>query len=215
MPGQTRKKKGGNNLQKLENAIQQQEGGELDLENDNKVRKGGEMNDVEQNLNLDNKDMEGGELNELDEHNTNNKDLDGGENVQMEVVENNSKGFLDNGFSMIKNAVKGFTGGSRRKVGGATPLQSKLFTSLNARSRKLKENMDDLHGLQKNLNAKTNTVANEVAGLQNLFKQYNKMTGGRKSQRRRHKSHKKHKKHKKHKSHKKHKKHKSHRRHKR
>ena len=102
MPGQTRKKKGGNNLQKLENAIQQQEGGELDLENDNKVRKGGEMNDVEQNLNLDNKDMDGGELNELDEHNTNNtnnnKDFEGGQNVETVEVENNSQGFLNNGF---------------------------------------------------------------------------------------------------------------------
>ena len=208
MPRQTRKKKGGNNLAKLENAIEQQKD-DSDLQNNNKQMDGGEMKQVEQELNLDTKEMDGGELNELDEHNTNNKDLDGGENVQMEVVENNSKGFLDNGFSMIKNAVKGFTGGSRRKVGGATPLQSKLFTSLNARSRKLKENMDDLHGLQKNLNAKTDTVANEVAGLQNLFKQYNKMTGGRKSHRRRHKKHKSHKKHKKHK------KHKSHRRHKR
>jgi hypothetical protein len=203
MPRQTRKKKGGNNLAKLENAIQQQKN-DNDLENDNKQMDGGEMNQEEQELNLDTKEMGGGELNEVDHHNTNNRQLDGGENLQMDGGENNSKGFLDNGFSMIKNAVKGFTGGNRRKVGGATPLQSKLFTSLNARSQKLNETMRELHGLQKNLNAKTNNVSNEVAGLQNLFKQYNKMTGGRKSHRRRHKKHKKHKSHKKHKKHKKH-----------
>mgnify|MGYP000039605285 CR=1 FL=1 len=58
MPRQTRKKKGGNNLAKLENAIQQQKD-DSDLQNNNKQMDGGVMKQVEQKLNLDTKDMNG------------------------------------------------------------------------------------------------------------------------------------------------------------
>ena len=192
MPRKTRNKKGGNNMAKLEKAMKQQQGGEMNVDND--------MTELKNGLNVDStsmqkRDMEGGEMQGLElggvEKDNNNKELTGGENLNMTVNEleneHNSPGLLNSGFSMIKNAVRGFTGGSRRKVGGATPLQTKLFTSLKARSQKLNEHMREIQGLQKHLNGKTNSLSTEVSGLQNLFNQYNKMSGGRKTRKSHHK----------------------------
>ena len=222
MPRKTRNKKGGNNMAKLEKAMKQQQGGEMNVDNDmtelknglnvdstsmqKRDMEGGEMQGLEmqggemqggemQGGEMQKRDMEGVEMQGLElggvEKDNNNKELTGGENLNMTVNEleneHNSPGLLNSGFSMIKNAVRGFTGGSRRKVGGATPLQTKLFTSLKARSQKLNEHMREIQGLQKHLNGKTNSLSTEVSGLQNLFNQYNKMSGGRKTRKSHHK----------------------------
>ena len=39
--------------------------------------------------------------------------------------------------NMLQTAVKGLTGENKKRVGGSTPLQSQLFTSLKNRSEKL------------------------------------------------------------------------------
>ena len=180
MPRQTRKKKGGTQL-------------ELSDMDSSKVKK----------TENENKSFEGGMDNALENEfstNNNNKNLEGGnENVQMQVNDivttqannNNASSMLGSMGNMIKNAVNGLTGSSNAvKVGGAgaSNLQNKLFTSLKARSNKLSENLLELDSLQKNLNAKTNSVKSEVQGLQEQFKLYNKMGGGRKS-RKKHKKH--------------------------
>ena len=104
-------------------------------------------------------------------------------------------GFFISMGSMFKNALTGLTGSNNNsvKIGGAgggqaTKLQNKLFTSLKSRSNKLNENLVELASLQNNLNAKTNMIKNEVHGLQEQFKLYNKMAGGRKSRKKRYKS---------------------------
>ena len=186
MPRQTRKKKGGKVVDVSEMDAKKVENMENENEND-----------------LSNKSFEGGMDNALENEfskNNNNKNLEGGnENVQMQVNDivtsqtnnNNASSMLGSMGNMIKNAVNGLTGSSNTvKVGGAgaSNLQNKLFTSLKARSNKLNENLAELDSLQKNLNAKTNSVKSEVQGLQEQFKLYNKMGGGRKS-RKKHKKH--------------------------
>ena len=186
MPRQTRKKKGGKVVDVSVMDAKKVENMEKDNEND-----------------LSNKTFEGGMDNALENEfskNNNNKNLEGGnENVQMQVNDivtsqtnnNNASSMLGSMGNMIKNAVNGLTGSSNTvKVGGAgaSNLQNKLFTSLKARSNKLNENLAELDSLQKNLNAKTNSVKSEVQGLQEQFKLYNKMGGGRKS-RKKHKKH--------------------------
>ena len=111
-------------------------------------------------------------------------------NVNEHQNENNATSMLNSMGNMFKNAVTGITGGSKNKVGGSNKLESKLFTSLKARSNKLNENLAELDSMQKNLNAKTNSVKNEVQGLQEQFKLYNKMSGGKKSRRKSKKHHK-------------------------
>ncbi len=188
MPRQTRKKKGGKVVDVSEMDAKKVENMENENEND-----------------LSNKSFEGGMDNALENEfstNNNNKNLEGGNdnNIQMQVNDietttssnnNNASSMLGSMGNMIKNAVNGLTGSSNAvKVGGAgaSNLQNKLFTSLKARSNKLNENLLELDSLQKNLNAKTNSVKSEVQGLQEQFKLYNKMGGGRKS-RKKHKKH--------------------------
>ena len=195
MPRLTRKKKGGKQLELSEmDASKVNDTGNhdnTDKEFSNKTLKGGMDNDLE---------------NEFSENN--NKNLEGGsDNIQMQVndiasshenTNNNASSVVDSMGKMFKNAMNGLTGSSYAKVGGGggNNLQNKLFTSLKARSNKLNENLVELDSLQKNLNAKTNSVKSEVQGLQEQFKLYNKMGGGRKSR----KKHKKHRKSKHHKS---------------
>ena len=186
MPRQTRKKKGGKQLELSE------------MDNDKVEALDNENKNNDKTLN---KSLEGGMDNVLDTDLKNDleegKKKEGGSNIQMSVNEsttNNATSMLSSMGNMFKNAVTGLTttGGSN-KVGGSNNLQSKLFTSLKARSNKLNENLVELDSLQKNLNAKTNSVKLDVEGLENQFKLYNKMGGGKKS-RKKHKKHKKHKK---------------------
>ena len=187
MPRQTRKKKGGKTL----------ELSEMDSE---KVEKLENQNQNDNDNQYDNKSLKGGMENELENElenefsNQNSKNIEGGNNIQMNVNENqnvnNASSMLNSMGNMFKNAVTGITGGSKNKVGGSNKLESKLFTSLKARSNKLNENLAELDSMQKNLNAKTNSVKNEVQGLQEQFKLYNKMSGGRKSRRKSKKHHK-------------------------
>ena len=190
MPRQTRKKKGGKTLELSEMDSEKVNKLEKENDNDNKSLKGGMENELENEFS--NKNME--------EHNNNmeknNKNIEGGNNIQMNVNENqnqnqnNASSMLNSMGNMFKNAVSGITGGTKNKVGGSNMLESKLFTSLKARSNKLNENLAELDSMQKNLNAKTNTVKNEVQGLQEQFKLYNKMSGGKKSRRKSKKHHK-------------------------
>lgn len=183
MPRQTRKKKGGKTLELSEMDRDKVDNLENDNDNNNKSLKG---------------DMENKLVNEFSNKNMeeNNKNIEGGNNIQMNVNENqnqnqnNASSMLNSMGNMFKNAVSGITGGSKNKVGGSNNLESKLFTSLKARSNKLNENLAELDSMQKNLNAKTNTVKNEVQGLQEQFKLYNKMSGGKKSRRKSKKHHK-------------------------
>ena len=194
MPRQTRKKKGGKQLE-----LSDMDSSKVKkTENENKSFEGG-MDNASSN-----KSFEGGMDKALENEfstNNNNKNLEGGNdnNIQMQVNDivttssnnNNASSMLGSMGNMIKNAVNGLTGSSNAvKVGGAgaSNLQNKLFTSLKARSNKLSENLLELDSLQKNLNAKTNSVKSEVQGLQEQFKLYNKMGGGRKS-RKKHKKH--------------------------
>ena len=187
MPRQTRKKKGGKTLElsemdseKVEN-LENQNQNQNENENENKSLKGGKENELENEL-------------ENEFSNQNSKNIEGGNNIQMNVNEhqneNNASSMLNSMGNILKNAVTGITGGSKNKVGGSNKLESKLFTSLKARSNKLNENLVELDSMQKNLNAKTNSVKNEVQGLQEQFKLYNKMSGGRKSRRKSKKHHK-------------------------
>lgn len=191
MPRQTRKKKGGKQL-------------ELSEMDSSKVNDMEKENENENENNSSNKSLQGGMDNALENEfsNNNNKNIEGGsENVQMQVndigsshqnTNNNATNVIDSMGNMLKNAMNGLTGSSHAKVGGGgsggNNLQNKLFTSLKARSNKLNENLLELDSLQKNLNAKTNSVKSEVQGLQEQFKLYNKMGGGRKS-RKKHKKH--------------------------
>ena len=187
MPRQTRKKKGGKTLELSEmdsekvEKLENQNQNDNDNQNDNKSLKGGMENELENEL-------------ENEFSNQNSKNIEGGNNIQMNVNENqnvnNASSMLNSMGNMFKNAVTGITGGSKNKVGGSNKLESKLFTSLKARSNKLNENLAELDSMQKNLNAKTNSVKNEVQGLQEQFKLYNKMSGGRKSRRKSKKHHK-------------------------
>jgi hypothetical protein len=175
MPRQTRKKKGGKTLELSAMDEEKVDNMENELENENKSLKGGMENELE---------------NEFSNQNT--KNIEGGNNIQLSVneIDNNASSMLNSMGNMFKNAVTGITGGSKNKVGGSNNLESKLFTSLKARSSKLNENLVELDSMQKNLNAKTNSVKNEVQGLQEQFKLYNKMSGGRKSRRKTKKHHK-------------------------
>ena len=186
MPRQTRKKKGKTlelsemDSEKVEN-LENQNQNQNENENENKSLKGGKENELENEL-------------ENEFSNQNSKNIEGGNNIQMNVNEhqneNNASSMLNSMGNILKNAVTGITGGSKNKVGGSNKLESKLFTSLKARSNKLNENLVELDSMQKNLNAKTNSVKNEVQGLQEQFKLYNKMSGGRKSRRKSKKHHK-------------------------
>jgi hypothetical protein len=185
MPRQTRKKKGGKTLE-----LSAMDSEKVDnMENENE-------NDLENELENENKSLKGGMENELENEfsNQNTKNIEGGNNIQMSVNDNNNdnnaSSMLNSMGNMFKNAVTGITGGSKNKVGGSNNLESKLFTSLKARSSKLNENLVELDSMQKNLNAKTNSVKNDVQGLQEQFKLYNKMSGGRKSRRKSKKHHK-------------------------
>ena len=185
MPRQTRKKKGGKTLE-----LSAMDSEKVDnMENENE-------NELENELENENKSLKGGMENELENEfsNQNTKNIEGGNNIQMSVNDNNNdnnaSSMLNSMGNMFKNAVTGITGGSKNKVGGSNNLESKLFTSLKARSSKLNENLVELDSMQKNLNAKTNSVKNDVQGLQEQFKLYNKMSGGRKSRRKSKKHHK-------------------------
>tara|TARA_A100001011_G_scaffold333026_1_gene360538 strand:- start:828 stop:1493 length:666 start_codon:yes stop_codon:yes gene_type:complete len=201
MPRQTRKKKGGKQVN-----LSNMDTNKVDsLESDNE--KNNDMND-DMNNEPSNKSLKGGMDNLLEEEfsNRNNasKEIKGGsDNINMEVNErpvelqntNNASTMIDSMGSMFKNALTGLTGSNNNsvKIGGAgggqaTKLQNKLFTSLKSRSNKLNENLVELASLQNNLNAKTNMIKNEVHGLQEQFKLYNKMAGGRKSRKKRYKS---------------------------
>ena len=194
MPRQTRKKKGGKTLE-----LSKMDRDKVDnLENDNDTNslKSDMENELKNKFSNNNKNMEENNKN-MEE---NNKNIEGGNNIQMNVNENenqnqnqnqnNASSMLNSMGTMFKNAVSGITGGSKNKVGGSNKLESKLFTSLKARSNKLNEHLSELDSMQKNLNAKTNTVKNEVQGLQEQFKLYNKMSGGKKSRRKSKKHHK-------------------------
>jgi hypothetical protein len=190
MPRQTRKKKGGKTLELSEMDTEKVNKLEKENDNNNKSLKGGMENELVNEFSNNNKNMEENKMEE------NNKNIEGGNNIQMNVNENqnqnqnNASSMLNSMGNMLKNAVSGITGGSKNKVGGSNNLESKLFTSLKARSNKLNENLAELDSMQKNLNAKTNTVKNEVQGLQEQFKLYNKMSGGKKSRRKSKKHHK-------------------------
>ena len=128
MPRQTRKKKGGKTLELSDMDIEKVES--IENENDNKTLKGGMENELENEFS-----------------NNNSKNIEGGNNIQMNVNENqneyqnqnqnNASSMLNSMGNMFKNAVSGITGGSKNKVGGSNNLESKLFTSLKARSNKL------------------------------------------------------------------------------
>jgi len=183
MPRQTRKKKGGKTL-------------ELSAMDKDKVNGLENQNQNENQNEKSNKSLKGGMEHELENEfsNQSNKNFEGGNNIQMSVSENqkenNASSMLNSMGNIFKNAMTGITGGSKNKVGGSNNLESKLFTSLKARSSKLNNNLVELDSMQKNLNAKTNSVKSEVQGLQEQFNIYNKMSGGKKSRRKSKKHHK-------------------------
>ena len=183
MPRQTRKKKGGKTLEL--SAMDEEKVNSLENENQN-----------ENQNEKSNRSLKGGMEHELENEfsNQSNKNFEGGNNIQMSVSENqkenNASSMLNSMGNIFKNAMTGITGGSKNKVGGSNNLESKLFTSLKARSSKLNNNLVELDSMQKNLNAKTNSVKSEVQGLQEQFNIYNKMSGGKKSRRKSKKHHK-------------------------
>ena len=176
MPKQSRKnKRGGNvNLSEVNESMENNTSNELQNKN----------NVVDQMNVVDTKNLDGGKYdNQLQNDNSiqmNVQELNNNNNHENDNA-NNSSNLLGSVGNMFQNAVKGLTGGNKRKVGGSTPLQTQLFTSLRNRSEKLSENMNELDNMQTNLKHKTDSVKIEVEGLQQQFKTYNKMNGGRKS----------------------------------
>ena len=195
---QTRKKKGGKleNEMKLTDGVQQksqrtelEDSVEDNLKNDfSKSQKGGEDLDLElnENENENKKQKQGNENIELNiqENDNNNNNNNNDKQQQGGMQENNdltssAKKAVKSGFDMFSGAIGELTG-NKNKIGGATPLQGKLFSVIRNRSMKLKSELENLHSEQNNVRQRTDNALNEVEGLINQFAQYQKMGGGAK-----------------------------------
>ena len=95
---------------------------------------------------------------------------------------------MKSGLNIVNNALTGFTG-NKVRVGGATPLQSKLYTVLHNRAVNLKGQLEALQAEQQNVQKRTSAALNDANGLLKQFTQYKKMGGGKKTHKRRRKHH--------------------------
>ena len=149
--------------------------------------------DVNQlNLELENsfsnKSKQGGE--DLTNNNQNNDLLNINNNVDNNdnSLVNSASSVMKSGLNIVNNALTGFTG-NKVKIGGATPLQSKLYTVLHNRAVNLKAQLEALQAEQQNVQKRTSAALNDANGLLKQFTQYRKMGGGKKTHKQRRKHH--------------------------
>ena len=184
--------------------LKAKKGGNLKLEQ--QLETGNTNNNPLKNSPLDNED-DYNDLNLQLENSFSNKNKHGGEdltntNTQSNEllninnnVDNNDNSLVDSassvmksGLNIVNNALTGFTG-NKLKVGGATPLQSKLYTVLHNRAVNLKGQLEALQAEQQNVQKRTSAALNDANGLLKQFTQYKKMGGGKKTHKRRRKHH--------------------------
>ncbi len=201
--GKSRRKKGGNLNRELQmdknglNLLESNPRVETENENENensmdnslknafsKNKEGGENENNENNENKKNKNKEGAENMTLE---INEKSKEGGENINNENnndLSTNAKKAVQSGIELFNGALSGLTS-NKNKIGGSNALQGKLFSVINNRSIKLKNELENLATDQNNVRKRTDSALNEVKGLLNQFTQYKKMGGGKKTRRRR------------------------------